>query len=176
MDYLISANILETLGISWQKILLYLANFAVLAVGLTFLLYKPVKKFITKRQDEIQKECTQAEQAREEVATIRKECEEQVSTAQAELKKAQEELIKAKKEAETLRESILNDANLQAEAIIREANITAEQYRKTAVEDTREQLANVAINLASNILEREINASDEQKLIDALLGEWENNE
>ena len=45
MNFLICADIFETLGLGWEKILLYLANFAVLFVGLTFLLYKPIKKF-----------------------------------------------------------------------------------------------------------------------------------
>ena len=37
------------LNIDWQQILLHLLNFAILAGGLYFLLYKPVKDFMDKR-------------------------------------------------------------------------------------------------------------------------------
>ena len=37
------------LNIDWQQILLHLFNFAILAVGLYLLLYKPVKKFMDNR-------------------------------------------------------------------------------------------------------------------------------
>ena len=38
------------LNIDWQQILLHLLNFLILAVGLYFILYKPVKKFMKKRE------------------------------------------------------------------------------------------------------------------------------
>ena len=37
------------LGIDWVKIVIHLVVFAVLMVGLTFLLYKPIVNFIKKR-------------------------------------------------------------------------------------------------------------------------------
>ena len=38
------------LNIDWQQILLHLLNFSILAGGLYFLLYNPVKKFIAGRE------------------------------------------------------------------------------------------------------------------------------
>ena len=38
------------LNIDWQQILLHLLNFAILAGGLYFLLYAPVKSFMAKRE------------------------------------------------------------------------------------------------------------------------------
>ena len=39
------------LNINWQQILLHLLNLVILIVGLYLLLYKPVKKFMKKRED-----------------------------------------------------------------------------------------------------------------------------
>ena len=39
------------LNIDWQQIVLHLMNFAILAGGLYFLLYNPVKKFMAKRAE-----------------------------------------------------------------------------------------------------------------------------
>ena len=38
------------LNIDWQQILLHWLNLAILTGGLYFLLYKPVKEFMTKRE------------------------------------------------------------------------------------------------------------------------------
>ena len=38
------------LNIDWQQILLHLLNFVILAGGLYFLLYKPVKNFMLARK------------------------------------------------------------------------------------------------------------------------------
>ena len=38
------------LNIDWQQILLHLLNFLILAVGLTLLVYRPVKKILEKRK------------------------------------------------------------------------------------------------------------------------------
>ncbi len=176
MDYLISANILETLGLSWQKILLYLANFAVLALGLTFLLYRPIKKFMQKRQEEIARECDQANIAREEIEVIRRECEEQVNEAQLEIKKKEEEIQLVKKEAELSCERVIAEANVRAEQIVEEAREEAERYKQSAIEATRDQIVDMAVDLAGNILEREITLGDENKLVDDLIKEWEDDE
>ena len=37
------------LNIDWQQILLHLFNFCILAIALYFLLYKPIKKYMAKR-------------------------------------------------------------------------------------------------------------------------------
>ena len=50
MENLFGADIFATLGLSWQKILLYLANFVILFVGLTYLLYKPQKNINDNRK------------------------------------------------------------------------------------------------------------------------------
>ena len=53
------------LNIDWQQILLHLMNFVILAGGLYFLLYKPVKAFMDKRAAYYQEQADQAAHARE---------------------------------------------------------------------------------------------------------------
>ena len=43
------------LNIDWQQILLHLLNFLILATGLTLLLYKPVKRFMKKREGRVRR-------------------------------------------------------------------------------------------------------------------------
>ena len=41
------------LNIDWQQILLHVLNFVILFGGLYFLLYKPVKNFMAKREAQV---------------------------------------------------------------------------------------------------------------------------
>ena len=57
------------LNIDWQQILLNWMNFVILAGGLYFLLYKPVKQFMAKREEyyqeldqQVQEKLSQAEE------------------------------------------------------------------------------------------------------------------
>ena len=52
------------LNIDWQQILLHAFNFIILAAGLTFLLFKPVRKFMQERQEKYRK--TAEEHARKQ--------------------------------------------------------------------------------------------------------------
>lgn len=54
------------LNIDWQQILLHLLSFLILAVGLTFLIYRPVKKFLDnrkKRFEDMEKDIAERKQA-----------------------------------------------------------------------------------------------------------------
>lgn len=56
------------LNIDWQQILLHLMNFVILAGGLYFLLYKPVKAFMDKRAAYYQEQADQAAQTTQAMA------------------------------------------------------------------------------------------------------------
>ena len=80
-------------GIDLTKILLHLLNLVILIIGLTFLLYKPVLKFIKKRQDDIQAGIDKGEQLQAEATEKKAEYEKLVEEADsqaAEIKKAAE--------------------------------------------------------------------------------------
>ena len=64
MNILSSGNL--PLGLDGMKILLHLFNFLLLMIGVTFLVYKPVKKFIEKRQNEIKEQYDSNEKAKKE--------------------------------------------------------------------------------------------------------------
>lgn len=170
----ISANVLETLGLGWQKILLYLANFAVLCVGLTFLLYKPIKKFMAKRKAEIEGEYAAAAKAKDDVDEYKKECDRKVTEAQDEAKARTLETKQAKEDVLRERDEILETARKDAEAISAEAKDKADEERKHAIIEARGEVVDLAVKLASDILEREISADDNKKIIDESIKEWTN--
>lgn len=172
MENLFGADIFATLGLSWQKILLYLANFVILFVGLTFLLYKPVKKFMDKRKQEIADEVGKADKVKEEALLAVKESEERAKNAEEEAKKRVLEMDEEKKAAVIEREEILAEARKEAENIRTQAEQDANDERQKAVLGAKTDVASLAVGIAKEILGRELSEKDNDKLIDECIKEW----
>ena len=166
MNILIAANIFESLGMSWQKMLLYLANFVVLDVALTFLVFKPVKKFMNNRQKQIEDEVNSANKIKEEAEAIKAESEEKVKTAEDEVKKGYAELEEEKASVSDGKERILKEAREEAEKIIESAKNEAKAEKEKIIAEAKTEITGIAVALAKNILEREITEADNEKLID----------
>lgn len=137
------------LNIDWQQILIHLFNFVILAGGLYFLLYNPVKSFMDKRTEDIKK-------LEEEAKTKLSEAQRLEDEYQARLKAADDEigLIKAEavKTAEKLSAEKLLEAEKQRERIISDAKNDAERRRKKAIEESREEIVELAAKMAEKIL------------------------
>lgn len=174
MNFLINANILETLGISWQKMLVALANFVVLAVVLILLIYKPVKKFMQKRQDEIKQQYKDAEEIKNKAQLDIDEANKKATESQEAMKKMSLEVEEMKKQTEIEKEQIINEARIEANKITEEAKIKAQEEKEIALNEAKNEVIDMAVNLAGNILQREINKDDNSKIINEALDEWKN--
>lgn len=157
------------LGLDGVKIALHMLNFLLLMGGLTFLLYKPVLKFINNRQQTIKKQI-------EDNAAAKKEAEEMLSEYQQKILNAEKEIDKihadALKTMAAERESIISDAKLKAEEIYNKAKAERDYERDNAIKNLQNEVADVAVKLAENILDREISKEENLKLIDESIKEW----
>lgn len=141
----------------------HIINIVVLYILIRALLYNPVNDFIQKRkekQDKQQKELDEALVAAKESETQSKQwlSDTQVKTQQLiDEKKAYAEQVAAK---------TIEDAKLEAAHIIEEAHERIKEDRQKAQDGFVDQTANVAVELAKNILNREIKQEDNQSLID----------
>ena len=78
------------LNIDWQQILLHLLNFSILAGGLYFLLYRPVKDFMAKREAYYAGQAAQAEKTAREAEELRREYEDKLAQAEKEIARERE--------------------------------------------------------------------------------------
>ncbi len=162
-------NIFETLGITWESIVLHLFSLIVLTVGLYFLLFRPVKKMIKQRQEKVQKIEKENADLNEEV--------KQMKSSSAKV------LSEAKKEAAAIHESAVKVANQKADEIVSEARERA----KTLVEQTQremdeergklrseieKQIADVSVAVAEKVIEKKLTPEDNRALIEKCLEEW----
>ena len=176
MTNLLCADLFETLNLDWRNILLYFVAFAVLFVGLTFLLFKPVKKFMDKRQKEIADEIGEADRIKYETEQRMAEEERKMQEVTEEVKRKASEMEAEKIIAAEERENLLAKARKEADDIRLAAKIDADKEREKAVLGAKEDVAELAVMMAKSILEREITPQDDEKLIGECLKEWKKND
>ena len=159
---------LDVISVNIWQILISLANLAILFFLVKKLFYKPVKKILKAREDEINVHYSAAQQAESEAMKSKEQYEEALSTAATEadgiIKDAAE---KAKRRSDT----IIDDANEKAERILRQAEQDAALQRSKATDSIKREIVEVSSALSSKLIEREINTDDHKALIDSFIEE-----
>ena len=110
------------LNIDWQQILLHWMNLAILTGGLYFLLYKPVKQFMEKREAHYRN-------LEEEAAGKLREAEKLKDAYQEKLDGAEEEIRQARAKAQAAVQQSVEEQMLQARQIVAKAKEEAASSR-----------------------------------------------
>lgn len=144
----------------------HIINIVVLFFFLKWLLFKPIKSFLDKR--------TQSFEAKiEELKRRESEIEENKRLSREELENVRHQVRVIMEQAErTARERIQEaqqQAQRQAEAMLRQARRQIEQEREQAIEMLKAQAADLAIELASKVLQSNITPEQNKAIIEKFL-------
>ena len=151
----------------WTALFILLNTLIIFFVARKFL-FGPVMKIITDRQKEIDDMYTQAGNARDEAAKLQSEYEDKLSAAAA----TSERLVKeATVRAQSREEEIIRQANVRAEAIRTKASADIAQEKKKAINDAKDEISVIALAIAGKVVERELDAQDQSKLVDSFIEE-----
>ncbi len=137
------------LNIDWQQILLHLGNFALLSLGLYLLLYKPVKSFMDKRAEAIEKQAEEAKSKFNEAQALKLEYENRLEDAD---KEAQDIKSKASEQAQSAADAKLKDAEKQKEKIISDAKAAAQRQKEKVLEESKQEIIELAAQMAEKVL------------------------
>ncbi len=137
------------LNIDWQQILLHLGNFALLSLGLYLLLYKPVKSFMDKRTEAIEKQADEAKSKLDEANALKLEYEKRLEDAD---KEAQDIKAKASEQAQAAADAKLKDAEKQKEKIISDAKVAAQRQKEKVLEESKQEIIELAAQMAEKVL------------------------
>lgn len=140
------------LNIDWQQILLHLFNFTILAGGLYFLLYKPVKDFMDKRSAYYREMEDTAAGHLEEAKRLENEYQDRLKQADKEI---EEKKAEAALETEELINASLEEARKQKEKIIADAQGIALNEKKKMLLETREEIVKLALAATKKMLNNE---------------------
>ena len=127
------------------------------------LLLDPVRKVIAQRKAKADSQIEDARKLRAEAEAMKAEYEQNMRNARAE---ANEIVASAQKTAAARSEEMLNEARSQAAALKQKAEADIAQERKKAVNEVKDEIGGMAIEIASKVVEREIKESDHKALID----------
>ena len=157
---------LDVISVNLWQILISLANLLLLFWGIKKFLFKPVKKVLEKRENEIETQYESAKNAEEKAYELKKSWEEKLSSAADE---ADAILKNAADNAKYRGDKLIFEAKEQAESIIRTAQSEAELERKKATDGIKREIVEVSGVLTEKMLEREINTDDHRALINSFI-------
>ena len=136
------------LNIDWQQILLHWMNLAILTGGLYFILYKPVKQFMSKREEyyreldrRAEEKLSQANQAHETYQAKLDQSDEEIRQARAQAQLAAQQSVKEQ----------LAQAKDQAQHIVALARVEAEHSRDQIMKQSKRELKELAAKAAKKL-------------------------
>lgn len=155
-------------GLNTGDILFQLVMFLILMALLKKFAWGPLMGIMKQREDHIASEINSAEESRQEAKKL---LEEQRSLLKEARTEAQGLIENAKKQAEVQRDEIIVTARSEAERIKESAKLEIEQQKEQAVSAIREQVASLSVLIASKVIEKELSAEDQEKLINEYIQE-----
>ena len=141
--------------------------FIILLVLLRKFAWKPILNAVKERTESIKDALSSAEKAKEDMAKLQADNE-------VILKEARMERDTILKEARDLKDQTLteakNQAKEEADTIIASAKAAIESEKRAAINEIKNQVANLSVEIAEKILLKELSDKDNQKaLIEDLL-------
>ena len=129
-------------------------------------LLKPIKQVIADRKAKADSEIADAQKLRTEAEAMKAEYEQNLQNARTE---ANQIVAAAQKTATARSEELLGEARAQAAALKQKAEADIAQERKKAVNEVKDEIGGMAMEIASKVVEREIREQDHQDLIDEFI-------
>src|ERR1700737_2627653 len=137
--------------------------FIVLMVLLVRYLYRPISQVLEARTRRIQEGLRAAEEAKRDREAAEKEYRLRMEAARRE---GQALLDRIAKKGEDLRKELEAKARAQAEGLIARARAEIQQEREQAVQDLREQVADLAVMAAGRIIGESLDLKKHRELIE----------
>lgn len=137
-------------------------NFAVMAIGIYVLWIKVIRGLLVKRGVDIKKGIVEAKAAKEAAEKKAEEYKQKLSTLEARLGELAQEI---RREGEAEKERIMADAATAIAKLKEHASFTVEQEIKKARIEIRREVADLAMEMAADLLTKEIKPEDQERLV-----------
>ena len=148
-------------GMTWKII-----NFAILAIGVYLVWTKAISGLLKRRGSDIHNAIEEAQKAKDAADRNAAEYRAKLSLLDSKVSEIHNEL---KLEGEAEKARIIAEAAKSAEALKAQAKLAAEQEIKKARIEIREEAARLAVQLAEDILKKELSPADQERLVKGYL-------
>lgn len=148
--------------LNWTDFAYRTIAFVLLVAILTKLLKKPISNFLTSRREEIKRLLEELETKTAAAQSEHARIQTSLASLEQETKKIVDELIA---EGEAEKNKIIDAAHRQAEYIQQQAEIAIQQEIKAARDSLKDEVAELSVAAAEDILKKKIKADDQQRLV-----------
>lgn len=150
-----------SLSLIWQII-----NFLLLLFILYRVLSQPTKNYLSQRKDRIQRSLEESHKAKKEAEEGYEEYERKLSLMEEELEEMRQNF---RKEGEREKNRLIEEAEKEAKRIREQTELFISQELKKARSSLKEEMVNLAIRLAEEIIKRELNKEDQKRLLEEFI-------
>ena len=156
------------IGVDFWTALFTLLNFlAVFFVGKHFL-WGPVTKMVQDRQKEIDDMYSEADTARASAKAMEAEYQGKLADA----RNTSEQIVRdAVNRGQAREEEIIRQASAEASAMMDKAVADIALEKKKAINDAKNEIADIAMEIAGKVVGRQLSDVDQTKLVDQFIDE-----
>jgi F-type H+-transporting ATPase subunit b len=122
--------------------------------------WRPILAFLKERENSIQEALLSAERAKEEMSQLKADNEKIIAAAKLERDKI---IVEAKELKDTIIKEARHQATDEARKLIDSAKHTIRNEKVSAINEIKEQIATLSVNIASKILQQKLSENAEQK-------------
>ena len=159
-------NFESIVGVNFWTALFTLCNMPITFLILKKLLFKPVKKMIDDRQQEIVGQYAEAERRRQEAEQAKLAYDQEIAQA----KQKRDEIVREAAELARRQErDILDAAREEAKAITVKAHSDIQLERRKVFSEMKTEISDIAIEIAEKVTEKEIDSEKHRELIDSFI-------
>ncbi|MCE5039280.1 F0F1 ATP synthase subunit B [Staphylococcus auricularis] len=156
------------LNVEWGTMVITLITFLVLLALLKKFAWGPLKDIMDQRQNDINKDIDDAEQAKLNAQKLEEENNQTLKATQQEVQKILED---AKLQAREQQEQIIHEANTRANGMIETAQNEINSQKERALADINNQISQLSVSIAAKVLNKEISEEDQKALVDKYIKE-----
>ncbi len=156
----------QFISIAPWTIIFQILNLLLLMVLFKKYLFKPVTEILEKRQAEIEGHYQEARQAETDAKAMKADYESKMAGARQE---ADRVIKTATESANAMSASIVEDARTQADQLKRRAQTEIDLERRRAFDEVKGELSGIALDIASQVIEREVNEKDHEAFINEFI-------
>lgn len=157
---------LDIISINLWNTLISLANLLIMFLIVKKFLFQPVMKMLKARQEQVDKIYDDAAQDRSAAGEMKQEYEARLNTAREE---ADTLVRNAVQTAQRKSDQIVSEANSQASHIKQKAEEEIALEKKQMMLDVKSEISDMAVSIASKVVEREIQKKDHENFVDEFI-------
>ena len=157
---------LDIISVNIWQILISLINLLIIYRILKKFLFKPVQKVMNERQAQVDRIYGDANQSKAQAEQMKQEYEQRLASAREEA----DGLVKnAVQTAQKRSDQMVSEASAQASRIKQKADEEIAQQKKKMLQDVRDEISDLAVEIASKVVEREISPRDYDGFVDEFI-------